>query len=511
MTYHASNKKIAKNTIVLYIRLILIMLISLYTVRVILRSLGADDYGIYNVIGGFVSLFNILSGAFAVAIARFIAYSIGEGNEKKLQDLFSTALSVQCILGSFIVFLLATIGTWYVVNIMVLPEGRITAALWVLFFSAVSFFINLMSVPFNALIIAHEHMRAYAYIAVFEVIMKLGVALAISFFPFDKLITYSFLTVVAATVVRISYSVYCNIHFSKCKFRLGFNKNMLKEMMSFIGWTFLGNGAVVFRDQGTDMILNIYGGTPVNAARAIAQIVNSAVQSFANNFLQAIQPAITKLSASNQLTEMRVLIFRSCRISYFLILILSLPLIKNIDYILTLWLGRVPEFTNIFIALTLIDSLIVALNNPLLFGVLSVGKIKTYEVTLSILCIFCLPMAYVILDFGLIPAYVYAVIIIVRLLITLTLLWQSKTYGLKWGDFYANVFSKILPVTIICIAITMLMTLPSTDITFLDFLLETGTTFLLHGIVIFLIGFSKEEKNAITDILKAKISERYSQ
>ena len=200
MAFHVSNKRIAKNTIILYMRLILIMLISLYTVRIVLRALGADDYGIYSVVGGFVLMFNVLSGAFVVAIVRFIAYAIGEGNENKIQDLFSTTLSVQCILGLVIVFLQATIGVWYVVNVMVLPEGRTVAALWVLFFSAVSFFINLMSVPFNALIVAHEHMKAYAYIAVFEVLIKLGIALAITILPFDKLVTYSLLGVLQCSL-----------------------------------------------------------------------------------------------------------------------------------------------------------------------------------------------------------------------------------------------------------------------------------------------------------------------
>ena len=505
MAFHVSNKRIAKNTIILYMRLILVMLISLYTVRIVFRALGVEDYGVYNIVAGFVSMFSVLSGAFSVAIARFIAYVIGEGNENKLADLFSTALIIQFILGVVIILLLATVGVWYVNNIMVLPQERTAAALCVLFFSAVSFFINLISVPFNALIIAYEHMRAYAYIAVFEVIMKLGVAFTTTVSPFDKLITYSFLTVLAAVMVRISYSIYCNFHFPTCKFHLKLNKNLFKEMMSFVGWAFLGNGAVVFRDQGTDMILNFFGGTPINTARAITQIVNGAVQGFANNFMQAVHPAITKLSASNQLAEMRTLIFRSCRISYFLIFILSLPLIKNIDYVLTLWLGTVPEYANIFIILTLVDSLLVALNTPLLFGVLAIGKIKVYEITMSALCILCLPIIFAILGFGATFAYAYLVIIIVRILITFTLVWQSKTYDLNWRDFYSNVVAKILPATIICIVVTKFLTLPIVNMDFLGFLLESGIIFTLQGAIIFLTGCSKQERTTIVTLLKTRI------
>lgn len=505
MAFHVSNKRIAKNTIVLYIRLILVLLISLYTVRIVLRALGVEDYGVYSIVGGFVSMFTVLSGAFSVAIARFIAYVVGEDNEKKLADLFSTALIIQCILGFVIILLLATVGVWYITNIMVLPEGRAPAALWVLFFSSVSFFINLISVPFNALIIAHEHMRAYTYIAVLEVVMKLGVAFATSVSPFDKLITYSFLTVLAATIVRVSYSMYCNIHFPSCKFHLKLNKNLFKEMMSFVGWAFLGNGAVVLRDQGTDMILNFFGGTPVNAARAVAQTVNGAIQSFANSFMQAVQPAITKLSASDQLAEMKTLIYRSCRISYFLILILSLPLIKNIDYVLTLWLDKVPEYTVVFIILTLVDSLFVALNNPLLYGVLAVGKLKVYEITMSAISILCLPVIFVILDFGAALTYAYFVIIVARIFITFALIWQSKTYDLNWGEFYTNVVAKILPATLICVVITKLFTLPTINIAFLDFLLESSVIVTLQAVIIFFVGFSKQERTTILTVLKAKI------
>ena len=245
MAFQADSKKIAKNTVILYMRQILIMLISLYTSRVVLQTLGADDYGIYNVVAGFVTMFNVISGAFTVAISRFMAYVIGEGNEKKLSELFSTALMIQCCIGVFIVFLLATAGVWYVGNIMVLPDGRTDAALAVLFFSAISFFISLVSVPYNALIVAHEHMKAYAYIAVFEAAMKLVISFAIVISPFDKLITYSLFTIFTAVMVNISYLIYCSRNFTGCKFRLKIHSSTLKEMMNFVGWAFLGNGELL--------------------------------------------------------------------------------------------------------------------------------------------------------------------------------------------------------------------------------------------------------------------------
>lgn len=510
MTFQASNKRIAKNTIILYMRQILIMSISLYTARIILRTLGADDYGVYNVVGGFVAMFNVISGAFSVAISRFMAYVIGEGDNGKLEDLFTTALMIQCCLGLLICCLLATVGIWYVINVMVLPEGRTAAALWVLFFSSVAFFINLISVPYNALIMAHEHMKAYAYIAVFEAVMKLFVAFAIVVLPFDKLITYSFLSVLAAMIVRFSYSVYCNRNFTGCKFRLRVHKDMLKGMMSFVGWAFVGNGAVVLRDQGATMILNLFGGPAVNAARAIAQNVNGSVSSFANNFIQATQPSITKLHASGQLAQMKTLIFRSCRISYFLMLIFSVPLIKNVGYVLHIWLGEVPAYTEIFIVLTLVESLMSALHTPLLYGVLAAGQIKAFEIAMSSMSVLSLPVIYGMLSFGAAPPSVYVVMVVLRFLIMLSLVWQSKTYGLGWKDFAAEVAVRILPATFLCSAVARVVNLPSINMPFAEFLLESALIVAVNGCVIFFTGFSSEERRMVAAVIKTKMAAKVS-
>lgn len=508
MAFNVDNKKIAKNTIVLYMRQILIMLISLYTSRVILQTLGADDYGIYSVVGGFVTMFNVLSGAFTVAISRFMQYVIGERNHDKLKTLFSTALMVQCCMGLFILLLLATGGVWYVLNIMVLPEGRTAAALWVLLFSGITFFIGLLSVPYNSMIVAHEHMKAYAYIAILEAAMKLGVAFAITVSPMDKLVTYGFLMMLTSVVVRFCYSVYCNRHFSGCHFSLKIHKPLLKEMMSFVGWAFLGNGAITLRDQGTTMILNLFGGTVVNAARGIGQQVNNAVSSFANNFIQATQPEITKLKATDQLVEMRKLVYRSCRISYFLMLIISVPLIKNIDYVLALWLGEVPEYTTIFVAMTLMEAMVVAIGNPLIYGVLAAGDIKNYEIALTIVCLAELPVSYGTLSAGFSPVYVYVVIIMVRFIILWLLVWQSKTYEMRVGDFIWNVGVRAAAVTVICVAIAWIIHFDVIEIAFLKFLLETAVVVALNGAVIGFIGFTGDERGKAIAVVRKRISGR---
>lgn len=505
MAFSADNRKIAKNTLILYMRQILIIFVSLYTSRVILRTLGADDYGIYNVVGGFVAMFNVVSGAFTVAISRFMAYVIGEGDEKKLEDLFSTALLVQFVIGAIIVIMLGVIGVWYVSSIMVLPEGRTAAALWVLLFSTISFFINLISVPYNALIVAHEHMKAFAYISIFEVVMKLIVAFLIVISPIDRLVFYSFLTVLTAVIVRFSYSIYCNRHFSGCRFRLKFHHGMLESMMSFVGWAFLGNGAVVIRDQGTNMILNLFGGTVVNAARGIGQSVNSAVQGFVNNFMQATQPEITKLCATDQLVQMRQLILRSCRLCYCLMLAICIPLIKNIDYILVLWLGEVPQYTAIFIVLTLVDSAVSSINNPLLYGVLAKGRIKVYEIVLSTLCLLCMPVIYGVLEMGGSPVSAYVILIILRVLILLTLVWQSKVYGLKWGEFIKEVMVRVVLVSVLCFLGMRIVELSMIGIDLLRFIVESALVTAIDVCIIFFIGMTGSERKRIVAIITEKI------
>jgi len=505
MTFSVDNKKIAKNTVVLYMRQILIMMISLYTSRVILNTLGADDYGIYSVVGGFVTMFNVISGAFTVAISRFMQYVIGEGNDKKLKELFSTAIVVQCCVGLFILLLLIIGGIWYVTNIMVLPDGRMVAALWVLFFSAITFFIGLISVPYNSLIVAHEHMKAYAYIAILEAVMRLGVAFSIKITPIDSLITYSFLMMLTSVTVRFCYSVYCNKNFTGCHFSLRIHKSLLKEMMSFVGWAFLGNGAITLRNQGTSMIMNLFGGTIVNAARGIAQQVNNAVASFANNFIQATQPEITKLKATNQLAEMRKLVYRSCRISYFLMVLICVPLIKNIDYVLQIWLGEVPDNTDVFVVMTLVETMVSAMGNPLIYGVLAVGEIKVYEILLSIICTLELPVNYLILNAGFSPVYIYFVIVFDSFIILLLLIWQSKTYKMTFSEFFMNVGIRSIAITAISAAIALSMNFDVIDISFLRFLLESVVIVMLNGLAIMFIGFTKDERLKVIAEVRKKM------
>lgn len=505
--YQSSNRRIAKNTLFLYLRQILILVVSLYTSRVVLQTLGADDYGIYSLIGSFVAMFGVVSGAFVVAITRYMAYAMGKNDNQELTSLYSTSVWLMIIMGGAIVIAVICSGFLYVKNIMVLPVERTEAALYVLVFSAISFYINMLSVPYTSLIVAHERMQAFAYIAFAEVILKLAIVLVLPLVSFDKLITYAFLTVAAALAVRILYMWYCKSQFAECKFSWHMDKFLLKDMMKFVQWAFLGNGAVVLKEQGISIVLNLFFGTTINAARGLANSVNGAVSSFVNNFIQAVQPQITKLYSSGQYEEMCRLICISSRFSYYLIFILSLPLIKNIDYVLNIWLGETPSYTAIFITLTLTDSLITSLSSPLLYGTLAEGHIKIYEIFLTITYIASLPISYAILYVELSPVWVYVMLIILRVMVLSYLVWQGKLYGMKLKMFLHSVMKFVFIVTLPSVLFAYWVDLQQwISWPFWRFCLESLTIVIVTGICVLTIGMSASERTGIYRILKSKFN-----
>ena len=503
--YKSSSKRIAVNTMMLYTRHILIILVSLYTSRVVLQVLGAEDYGIYNVVGGFVTMFNIISGAFSVAIARFMAYTLESGNKKELQKLFSTAIITQIFMGILIFILIATFGVWYVRHKMVLPDTRVNAALAVLLFSAVSFFISLLSVPYNAVLIAYEKMKAFAYISILEVVLKLMVVFFVALIPWDKLVVYSMMMVASAMVIRFIYIYYCKKHFSECEVVWELDKNIFLKMLSFTGWAFLGNGAVIIKDQGINMILNLFGGPIVNAARAIAVNVNSAIGGFVENFTKATQPQITRLCSSKQYDEMHRLVLQSCKISFFLSLAMCLPLIENMEYILFIWLGEVPTYTSFFVIFTLIDLLIVSLNKPLLYGVLADGRIKIYEILLALTYILGTVFVYFWLKGNGSIEFVYVITVFLRVLVLIYLVWQSKeTYCLSVRDFLKNVF---FPVVLVAFGAALLTNKIDVNIApaFLDFIIECILSVVGTLVLVVIIGITSAERNSVKNAIKKKL------
>lgn len=313
-----NNKRIAKNTLLLYFRMLFMMVVSLYTSRVVLNALGVEDFGIYNVVGGVVAMFSMLSGSLSAAITRFITYELGTGNQENLKKIFSSAVTIQLWLAILIIFLAEAVGVWFLNVKMNIPEIRMTAANWVFQFSVLTFAVNLISVPYNASIIAHERMSAFAYISILEAIGKLAIAFLVVVSSIDRLVFYAILMCVVALIVRLAYGFYCKRHFDECTYHFIFDKDLLKRMFGFAGWNFIGAASSILRDQGGNIIINLFAGPTVNAARGIAFQVNNAIHGFVSNFMTALNPQITKSYASGNSDYMMILICQGARLSFYM-------------------------------------------------------------------------------------------------------------------------------------------------------------------------------------------------
>lgn len=408
-----NNKRIAKNTLLLYFRMLFMMVVSLYTSRVILNVLGVEDFGIYNVVGGVVAMFTIISGSLSAAISRFITYELGKGGQSKLNRIFSASVTIQLLLSLIIVVLIETVGVWFLNAKMTIPEPRMTAANWVLQLSIITFVINLISVPYNAAIIAHEKMSAFAYISILEAVGKLVIAFLIVWSPMDKLIFYAILMCAVAVVVRLTYGHYCKKHFTECTYHFHWDKDILKQMFGFAGWNFIGASSAVLKDQGVNVVINMFTCPAVNAARGIAMQVNGAIYNFVQSFMTALNPQITKSYAANNHKYMMALIFQGSRLSYYILMVLALPVIINTDYILYLWLKIVPEHTVSFVQLVLLFSMSEAISLPLVTAMLATGNIKKYQIIVGGLQVLNLPIAYILLKFNFAVELVFVVAIVI--------------------------------------------------------------------------------------------------
>lgn len=353
-----NNKRIARNTLLLYIRMIFTMGVTLYTSRVILNTLGVEDYGIYNVAGGVISMFSFINVAIGTGTLRYITYQLGKNDLDKLQTVFSTCIQIHVLISFVTILLGETIGLWFLYEKLVIPEERFEAALWVYQCSILATVVNIMSTPYNSDIIAHEKMSAFAYISVLEVTLNLLIVYFLVIASFDKLKLYAILLLSVQLLIRYIYGRYCAKHFVESKYKHIRDKKLFREMMSFSGWNFFGAISGVVYTQGLNMLLNMFFGPIVNAARGIAVQVQGAIQQFVANFQTALNPQITKTYANGDFTAMHNLMFRSAKFSYYLLFLLTLPVILETNFILELWLGIVPEYTVIFLRIILCTSLI---------------------------------------------------------------------------------------------------------------------------------------------------------
>ena len=400
----------------LYVRMIFTMVVSLFTSRVVLQTLGVEDYGIYNVVGGVVAMFSLFSSSLSAAISRFITYELGKRDIRKLSDVFSTSLNILIVLSVVLVIVIEIVGVWFLNAKMNIPAERVVAANWVMHCSIIVFVINLISVPYNAAIIAHEKMDVYAYIGILDVILKLLVVYALYVSSIDKLISYAILLVVVQLLIRIVYGIYCGHKFEECKFRWVYDKSLLKQMGSFAGWNLLGSGAYLFNTQGVNIVTNLFFGVTTNAARGVAGQAETAVRMFVNNFTTAMNPQITKSYAEGNLDYMCTLVCRGAKFSYLLMFIFVVPFIYEADKILEIWLGVVPESASLFLKLSMIGTLFDILGNSTAHAAWATGDVKHYYKYVASIGCLVFPLSYVAFLAGM-PAYTSYVIFIVIYLI----------------------------------------------------------------------------------------------
>ena len=499
----SNNKRIAKNTIALYFRQILTMFVSLYTSRVVLHTLGVVDYGIYNVVGGVVLMFNFLSSTMASASQRYLAIDLANGDNERLKQTFSLTMLSYFIIVFVAVVLCETVAVWFLNTKMIIPEERIVAANWVLQFSVLSFIVRLLSTPYMSVIIARERMGIYAYVSIAEAVLKLLMVFLLVSIEWDKLIVYSILMFVVVLSVNLYYRYYCIKRFGECSYSFFFDGKRLGEMFSFAGWNVMGAIANILRSQGINVVLNLFFSPAINAARGIAYQVNAAIISFSNNFYTAVRPQIIKQYAANHSDEMFKMIFYSSKLAYYLLFMISLPIIVETDDILTLWLVTPPDYTVIFIRLVVINSLIEVLNLPLVTGLQACGKIRAYQIYISTTYLLVLPISYLLYCHGYPPETAMIVNLVVVLLgIIPRLAFCVKYIDLPVWGYTKNVLLRIAIVTLASLSVYPIVSSLNISGLLTGLLINTTLCLMVSGVVVLFIGLNKPERAKLYSIAR---------
>jgi O-antigen/teichoic acid export membrane protein len=485
--------------------MMLTIAVSLYISRVVLNLLGANDYGLYSVVGGVVAMFSFLNATMANATQRFLNFEMGSKDKKKLRTIFSTSLLIHAFIAFIILVLAETVGLWFLNYKMNIEPNRIVAANWVYQCSILAFMVNIISVPYNAAIIAHEKMSAFAYISILEVTLKLIAVLLLQVVLFDKLIFYAVLLLIISVVIRIVYGEYSKRHFEECKFKLIFDKPLFKEMLSFSGWNSVSILSVMLKNHGVNILLNLIFGTVVNAARGLAMQINTVVNGFVTNFMQAMNPQIVKNYAKGDLDEMKKLIFYGSRFSFFLILFFALPILIEAETILKIWLNNVPEYTTIFTRLVLVLSMLESFNNTLWTAQAATGRVKVYHLTMSAIGLFNLPVSMILLYSGY-PPYIPLIvsIILTSIMFFVRLLFLRKAINLNVLDFVCKVFLRSLLVALIAVVLPVSLHIYLKE-GLINSLIVCTTCCVCVALAVFFIGLSFNEREKLKQMVRKKL------
>lgn len=492
-----NTNKIAKNAAMLYIRMAITMLITLYTGRVILDKLGAIDYGIFNTVGGIVIMLSFLNSSLSSATQRFLTFYIGKGDEEGLQRVFSTCVYIHIALALLILLVSESLGMWFLNTHLNIPEDRLDAARYVLHFTSLASVMMLISTPYNALIIAHEKMSVFAYISFIEVGLKLTIVYLITLFEFDRLILYSFLWLMINILLRIVYGIYSKRLFPESSLVKVYDKKMIQDISTFASWSLTSSMSWAIQNQGANFMLNIFFGPAINAARGIAFQVQGAVKAFASNFQVAINPQIIKSYAKEEYDYMHKLIYSSCKLSCFLLLVISAPVMTETPFILNLWLVDVPDYTIQFVRLTLVISIIDSIFSAYSVGVQATGKQKKWTVTVSIFGLCILPVSYLLFKAGFNPTSVFIVNIITTFIGQSVAVSQSRfLLRISFGEFMQK---TMFPISMVSLFTMLFLSL-------IKNFMHTGTassvvmiilSFLVASILVYSLGLNKREKSIV--------------
>lgn len=492
-----NNDRIIKNTVALYGRTIFMLVISLITSRITLQALGVDNYGIQNVVGGIVTMFSVISGSLSKSISRFITFELGHGDKEKLQRIFSTAINVQLLIGFIIVLIGETIGVWFLNTQMNIPTDRMTAANWVFQFAIWSFFIGLTQTPYTACIVGHEKMSVFAYFGIANSILHLIVVLLLYVSPHDRLITLSALQFCVTLSMRIIQRLYCARKFEECHYTFIHDKKLTREMTGFAIWSFLTNAAWIFNTQGLNILINIFFGVELNAARGIASRTEGYIKKFTNDFTTALNPQITKTYAAGELDSCHLLICRGAKFSFFLLFCFSLPFLFEAGKVLYLWLGVVPDHTITFFRLSIIATLINLLGHTGFVGCMATGNIKWYTIIMTSIGFLVFPLTWLAFKIGYPVESCYVIFIAIYLILHFVRLYLMK--GLLHFSitmFIKLVWCPIIPVSICAIIIPLLLKIYLPDSNF-NSLLIMGVSIITSLSSCFFIGLTEGERKKI--------------
>lgn len=457
----SSNKTIAKNTLLTYVRMLFNLVVSLYTSRVILQVLGVDDLGTYQVVGGIVSIFTFIGGAMAGATSRFLAYEIPLGNLERLKKTFSASLNVNLISAVLFAFIAETVGVWLVLNVLSIPPGRENAAMIVYQFSILSTVLTFIQIPYDAALIAHEKISTFAYIGILDTFLKLLICYLVVVLPMDKLVAYAILISLTGATIQFIYWVYCKRHFEECVFSWKIDKKIMKPLLTFSGWDLFNNFCFGIKQQGLNILLNTFFSVAINAACGFSNTIYATVRGFANNFMISVRPVITKCYSIKDYDRMQDLIIDSSNFSFSLMLLLSMPFFFEGDFIVTLWLKNPPEWTVIFCQLQLSTCIIAVLFSPIYYGIVATGKNKLYAIQDGFLMLLSLPTTYVFLKAGYSPLVPFIVLIVIELIKSnlYVFILKKNISEYKISKFYRKSVLPCFMMALLCMSLTLLCSL----------------------------------------------------